>query len=140
MLVKAGSTLLVPRSPHKTTDVSEQVADNAMMLLAPDRPPGKRVAFKAGKGGDSVAAVAQRYRVSAAQVAIWNDVDAGARFKPGQTIVVMKPVSTQGAKVSAGVTAARPAAPQAAVKRASAAKPAAKPSAKVAASRPNSKL
>ncbi len=140
MLVKAGSTLLVPRSPHKTTDVSEQVADNAMMLLAPDRPPGKRVAFKAGKGGDSVAAVAQRYRVSAAQVALWNDVDAGARFKPGQTIVVMKPVSAQGGKVSAGVTAARPAAPQAAVKRASAAKPAAKSSAKVAASKPNSKL
>ena len=140
MLVKAGSTLLVPRSPHKTTDVSEQVADNAMMLLAPDRPPGKRVAFKAGKGGDSVAAVAQRYRVSAAQVALWNDVDANARFKPGQTIVVMKPASAQRGKVSAGVTAARPTAPQAAVKRASAAKPAAKPSAKVAASKPNSKL
>jgi membrane-bound lytic murein transglycosylase D len=140
MLVKAGSTLLVPRSPHKTADVPEQVADNAMMLLAPDRPPGKRVAFKAGKGGDSVAAVAQRYRVSAAQVASWNDVDANARFKPGQTIVVMKPASAQRGKVSAGVTAARPTAPQAAVKRASAAKPAAKPSANVAASRPNSKL
>ena len=97
MLVKAGSTLLVPRSPHKTADVSEQVADNAMMLLAPDRPPGKRVAFKAGKGGDSVAAVAQRYRVSAAQVAQWNDVDADARFKPGQTIVVMQAGAGQGA-------------------------------------------
>jgi len=140
MLVKIGSTLLVPRSPHKTADVSEQVADNAKMLLAPDRPPGKRVAFKAGKGGDSVAAVARRYRVSAAQVAQWNDVDADARFKPGQTIVVMKPVPARSGKASAGVAAARSSAPQPATRRAAATKPAAKPTAKVAASKPNSKL
>jgi membrane-bound lytic murein transglycosylase D len=140
MLVRVGSTLLVPRSPHKTADVSEQVADNAMMLLAPDRPPVKRVAFKAGKGGDSVAAVARRYRVSAAQVAQWNDVDADARFKPGQIIVVMNPAPARTGKVSAGVAAARPSAPQSAAKRAAAAKPAAKPAAKVAASKANSKL
>jgi len=140
MLVRVGSTLLVPRSPHKTADVSEQVADNAMMLLAPDRPPVKRVAFKAGKGGDSVAAVARRYRVSAAQVAQWNDVDAEARFKPGQIIVVMNPAPARTGKVSAGVAAARPSAPQSAAKRAAAAKPAAKPAAKVAASKANSKL
>ncbi len=140
MLVKVGSTLLVPRSPHKTADVSEHVADNATMLLAPDRPPGKRVAFTAGKGGDSVAAVAKRYRVSVAQVAQWNDVDADARFKPGQTIVVMQPVSGKAARTSAGVATARPAAAKTPVKRTAAAKPAAKPSAKVAASKPNSKL
>jgi membrane-bound lytic murein transglycosylase D len=140
MLVKVGSTLLVPRSPHKTADVSEQVADNAKMLLAPDRPPGKRVAFKAGKGGDSVAAVARRYGVSAAQVAQWNDVDADARFRPGQTIVVMKPVPAKRGKASAGVAAARSSAPRPATKRAAATKPAAKPTAKVAASKPNSKL
>src|SRR5512143_3170627 len=40
MLVKAGSTLLVPRSPHRSADVSEEIADNATMMLAPDRPPG----------------------------------------------------------------------------------------------------
>jgi membrane-bound lytic murein transglycosylase D len=147
MLVKVGSTLLVPRSPHKTADVSEQVADNAMMLLAPDRPPGKRVSFKAGKGGDSVAAVAKRYRVSAAQVAQWNDVGADARFKPGQTIVVIKPADAPKARASTSVAASQPAAARSSTKSASrstataaAAKPASKPTAKVATSKPNSKL
>ena len=141
MLVKAGSTLLVPRSAHKNTDVPGQVADNAMMLLAPDRPPGKRITFKAGKGGDTVAGVAKRYRVSATQVAQWNDVDTGARFKPGQTIVVVKPVAAKkSGRTSAAVTAQRPAAAKAPAKRTAAAKPAAKPNAKVAASRGSSKL
>ena len=141
MLVKAGSTLLVPRSAHKNTDVPGQVADNAMMLLAPDRPPGKRITFKAGKGGDTVAGVAKRYRVSAAQVAQWNDVDTGARFKPGQSIVVVKPVAAKkSGRTSTAVTAQRPAAAKAPAKRTAAAKPAAKPTAKVAASRGSSKL
>ena len=140
MLVKAGSTLLVPRSPHKTSNVPEQVADNAMMLLAPERVPGKRISFKAGKRGDSVAAVATRHRVSAAQVAQWNGVDADARFKPGQTIVIIKPTATRRGKASAAVASGRPAAAKAPAKRTAAAKPAPKSGAKVAVSKPDSKL
>ncbi|MFT3955291.1 MAG: transglycosylase SLT domain-containing protein [Piscinibacter sp.] len=87
MLVKAGSTLLVPRSPHRQTDVSEHLAENATMSLAPEGRAMRRVALKAGKR-DSVASVAKRYRVSAAQVAQWNGVGAGASFRPGQSIVV----------------------------------------------------
>jgi len=101
MLVKAGSTLLVPRSPHKSDDVSEQIADGAMILLAPERPAGRRISFKAGKRGDSVAAVARRYRVSPEQVAAWNGVSPQARFRPGQTIVVIKAQPAQSAKRSA---------------------------------------
>ena len=48
----------------------------------------RRVSFKAGRKGDSVAAVARRYRVSTAQVAQWNGVGPQARFKAGQSIVV----------------------------------------------------
>ena len=91
MLVKQGSTLLVPRSDARAADVSVHVADHAMMALAPDLPPLKRVSFKAGRKGDSVTAVALRYRVSAEQVAAWNEVGAKAAFKPGQTVVVMVP-------------------------------------------------
>jgi len=87
MLVKGGSTLLVPRSQQRTADVSSHIADNAMMSLAPDAPPLRRMTIKAGKK-DTVASVARRYRVGAAQVAQWNDVGAGAAFKPGQQIVV----------------------------------------------------
>ena len=91
MLVKAGSTLLVPRSAQWHTDVTQRVAEDAMLALAPDLPPLRRVSFKTGKKGDSVVAVAQRYRVSVAQVAAWNSTAAAARFKPGQAVVVMLP-------------------------------------------------
>ena len=104
MLVKAGSTLLVPRSAQRQADVSEKVADGATMALAHDGPSTKRVAFRAGKQGDSVAAVAKRYRVSAAQVADWNDVAATARFAAGSTVVVHVPART--AKATPARTAA----------------------------------
>ena len=91
MLVKAGSTLVVPRSAQRQTDVSGSVADNARIALAPDGPGLRRVAFRAGKKGDSVSAVARRYRVSAEQVAQWNQVHAAARFAAGSTVVVFVP-------------------------------------------------
>jgi membrane-bound lytic murein transglycosylase D len=87
MLVKAGSTLLVPRGEHRLTDVSLAIADNATMSLSPEAAPLRKLSLKAGRK-DSVASVATRYRVSAAQVAQWNHVSAGASFAPGQTIVV----------------------------------------------------
>jgi membrane-bound lytic murein transglycosylase D len=92
MLIKAGSTLLVPRGNALLANVSSTIADNAQMTLSPDVPPLRRVSLRAGKR-DSVASVAQRYRVSPAQVAEWNDVGAGARFPPGRTIVVYVPNS-----------------------------------------------
>ncbi len=108
MLVKAGSTLLVPRQAHITVDVAEHVADHAMMVLAPEPPPLVKLSFKAGKKGDTVAAVARRYRVSPAQVALWNGVHAQAAFKPGQAIVVMQ--TLRAARVAARPVAAAPAA------------------------------
>lgn len=91
MLVKAGSTLLVPRSQHRAQDVSEDVADNAMMALAPDLPPMRRMTVKARKR-DTVASIARRYKVSEAQVAQWNRARIGATFQRGQSVVVYVPV------------------------------------------------
>ncbi|MBX9717194.1 MAG: transglycosylase SLT domain-containing protein, partial [Burkholderiaceae bacterium] len=110
MLVKAGSTLLVPRSEHRLTDVAMHVADNATMSLAPDVPTRRRVTLKAGKA-DSVASIARRYRVGAAQVAEWNSVGPSARFKPGSSIVIFQAV---GARVAATRLAARSSQPSAA--------------------------
>jgi membrane-bound lytic murein transglycosylase D len=95
MLVKVGSTLLVTRDDQRHADVAEAVADNAMLSLAPDLPPLRRVSVRAGRKGESVAAVARRYRVSAAQVAQWNKTTAQGMFKPGETIVVMLPGQRQ---------------------------------------------
>ena len=104
MLVKAGSTLLVPRGERRTTDVSGHIADNATMVLAPDLPPLRKMALKAGRN-DSVASVAKRYRVSAAQVASWNGVAATARFKAGQRVVVFVPTRAKHAKATRAASA-----------------------------------
>jgi len=90
MLVKAGSTLLVPRGEHRIADVSVEIADNATMALAPDAPAPRRVQFKAGHK-DSVASIARRYRVNATQLAQWNGVAKNATFAPGQSVVVFVP-------------------------------------------------
>ncbi len=117
MLVKAGSTLLVPRSAHVTVDVTEHVADHAALALAPEAKPLRSVSFKAGRQGESVAAVAKRYKVSAAQVAQWNGVSAGSHFKAGQTVVVKLPATTTTA------TAVKSPQPATRVARAGATKP-----------------
>jgi membrane-bound lytic murein transglycosylase D len=96
MLVQAGSTLLVARSRNRDGDVSVRMADSAMISFSPDGPALKRVALKVGNGGDSVAAIAKRYAVSAQQVAQWNRVAPGARLAPGSTVVVYVP-NTRGA-------------------------------------------
>ena len=93
MLVKIGSTLLVPRGAHSTIDVTEHIAENATMLLSPEARPLRRISFKAGSQGSTVAAVAKRYRVSPANVAQWNQTTPGAGFKPGQAILVMLPAA-----------------------------------------------
>ena len=87
MVIKSGSTLLVPRRNAMIADVSSTVADNATIMLAPDAPPLRKIALRAGRR-DSVESIAKRYRVSVAQVAQWNDVGTGAKFAPGKTVVV----------------------------------------------------
>ncbi len=117
MLVKAGSTLLVPRNALALADVTEHVADHAMLALAPELQPARKISFKAGKKGDTVMAVAQRYRVAAAQVASWNNTNVAGHFKPGQVVVVMvvKPAAKPAVRVAVNNSGAKrlsqPAAP-----------------------------
>jgi len=107
MLVKAGSTLLVPRSAQHIADVSVAVADTAALSLAPDLPPTRRVNMRIGKGGESVASVARRWHVSTTQVAQWNKVSATGKFAAGSTAVLFLPRSTSIARAPAHPAAAR---------------------------------
>ncbi|MCG3190056.1 MAG: Membrane-bound lytic murein transglycosylase D [Burkholderiaceae bacterium] len=91
MLVKAGSTLVVPRPDELEVDVPEHLAENGHVALTPDTRGYRRVTFRASRRGDSVEAVARRYRVSAEHVALWNHVRVDAKFRRGQNIVVMVP-------------------------------------------------
>jgi len=124
MLVKAGSTLLVRRSTQRQADVSERIAEHATIALVPEAGAARRVALRVGKNGDSVTAVAKRYRVSAAQVAQWNQVSEDARFAAGSTVVVfVAPRATKAAPARA--TAGKPVAKQSAKAVAVAAAPSA---------------
>jgi membrane-bound lytic murein transglycosylase D len=99
MLIKAGSTLLVPRSAKVENDVTSQVAENGHMSLAPESVT-RRTTVKARKG-ETVATLAKRYRVSALDVADWNRVTAHTAFNLGQDVVLYLPVKMASGKRAA---------------------------------------
>jgi membrane-bound lytic murein transglycosylase D len=113
MLIKAGSTLLVPRGATQQKDVSEQVADNGQISFAPEIVLVKQ-SVKLRKA-TSLAALASKYNVSAANLAGWNKVSAGSSFKAKQTVVLYLPKraraaggkAAKGPKASKGNQAAR---------------------------------
>jgi len=90
MLIRAGSTLLVPRPAHHENDVAERIADNGQVAFAPEIAL-RRTVVKAGRH-ETVASIAKRYRQSPASVAEWNKVSAAAAFKAGQQVVLFLPV------------------------------------------------
>lgn len=89
MLIKSGSVLIVPRKGTHD-DVATHLADNGQLNLAPEMVT-RRTVVKAGRS-DSVASVARRYKLSATQIADWNNVGINASFKPGQQVVLHLPV------------------------------------------------
>ena len=89
MSLRAGSSLLVPRTGQRNTDVPLHVADNAQLNLQPDVVLQRSV-VKARKG-DTLARLAQRHGVSAVSVAGWNKLAVNAALKPGQQVTLMLP-------------------------------------------------
>ena len=108
MLIRAGSSLLVPRAAKLDHDVATKVADNGQLSLTPEIVLRRKL-IKAGKK-DTVASIASRYKTTPANVAQWNRVSASAVFKPGQKVVVFVPANA--------AKKARPARKVAAAKRA----------------------
>lgn len=104
MLIKAGSVLVVPRS-GKMGDVASHLADNASLQLAPEIVTRRTVVKAARK--DTVANLARRYHVNAAQVADWNDISATAALRAGQAVTLFLPVRANAARKT--VAAKRPA-------------------------------
>ena len=123
MLVKAGSTLLVPRQGKLDFDVPDHLADHAQLLLK-EEIILVRTQVRARKG-DTLARVAQRYQVGADKVASWNDLSARSQLKPGQLLVLHLP-KRAAAAASAGERSAAASADKAARKTLASAKPAAR--------------
>ncbi len=104
MLIKAGSALMVPRSTTTRQDVSSHLADNGQLAFTPEVVT-RRTTVRAGKG-ETVASIARRYKLTAANVADWNDVRANAAFKVGQQVVVYLPVRS-AARATSSSSASR---------------------------------
>ena len=103
VVIRAGSSLLVPRAAHILNDVTVKVADTGQLSVSPEVVLHRTV-IKAGKA-DTVATIARKYKASPAQVAQWNKVSSSANFKPGQHVVLFlasSPKSGSNAKHSAG--------------------------------------
>ena len=88
-IIKAGSTLVVPRGVRMEKDVAVEVADHGQVGISPDVLT-RRTVVRAGKG-ESVASLAKKYRLTAASVAEWNKINAGAGFVKGQQVVLYLP-------------------------------------------------
>ena len=110
MLIRAGSTLLVPRPAGLSRDVTVQAADNGQVTLSPEITL-RKTTVKAAKN-DTVASMAKRYGVSAANVAEWNRVGTTASFKPKQPVVLYLPV-----KKARGTASASKVKPKRAIRR-----------------------
>lgn len=95
VVIRAGSTLLVPRSAKVQQDVAETVADNGQLTLGRQELTVRRV-VKAGRN-DSVATMARRYRVAASSVADWNQVEKSAVFKRGESVTLYLPARSRAA-------------------------------------------
>ena len=87
MLVRAGSTLLVPRlGVSAEHEVPEHLADKAHLALQPE------VVLHASKvqarKGDSLDSLAKRHHVSATDVAKWNKLPITTALKAGQALTI----------------------------------------------------
>ncbi|BET10877.1 transglycosylase SLT domain-containing protein [Pandoraea sputorum] len=90
MRLKAGSTLLVPRSDDIDQDISASVASSAVLALEPDLPDTRKVMVRARKH-DTLAGVASRSGVSVAQIKSWNRLRRDT-LTSGQLLVLHVPV------------------------------------------------
>ena len=89
MMVKAGSTLLVHRKGSLDNDVTEHLAENGQLALSPEVVL-RKIQVKARKG-DTLASLAARHGVTAANMADWNRLKISANLSAGQTLTVLVP-------------------------------------------------
>ena len=89
MRLRAGSTILVPKTDEVAADIAPEVADNATMSIEPDTGDGRLVRFKLGRR-DSLQTVASRYKVSVADLKEWNGLKQDS-VSAGQSLQIHLP-------------------------------------------------
>jgi membrane-bound lytic murein transglycosylase D len=106
MMVRPGSALLVPRAAHTEQDVTSHVADTGQVSLSPEIVLKKTIVH--ASRGATVVTVAQKYKVTASNVAQWNRVSESASFKYKQAVVLYLPHSMANRAAASDAEAAQP--------------------------------
>jgi membrane-bound lytic murein transglycosylase D len=120
MRLKAGSTVLVPKletAPEK--DIAPELVETASIAVEPDLPDTRKIWVKAGKK-DTLASIAQRNRVTVAQIKEWNQLKQD-KVAAGQSLQLNVPYKAAPVAKAGNRTVARKAAP---TRKVAAAKPA----------------
>lgn len=89
MLLRAGSTVLVPRQGQLDRDVPEHIADNGQIQFVPERAAQRTQRVKV-RAGDTQAKFAKRHRVSVAELRRWNQLKASTPLRAGQTLLLVR--------------------------------------------------
>lgn len=96
MLVKAGSTLLVPKSAHaEDKDIAPEVAEKAQLVIE-KAITTRQISYKVGKR-DNLNGIAKRYHVSVADIKSWNKLKS-EQVSSGQTLHLEIPVGKSNAR------------------------------------------
>lgn len=106
MLIKAGSSLMVPRTGKNLEDVSSHVADNGQISFSPEVVTVNRRTVIKVRRGDSMNSVAQRYSVSLGDLATWNNLRSNAALRAGQSLSVYQAIKVSTARAAPSRTPA----------------------------------
>ncbi len=92
MMVKSGSTLLIPKSAKSPDhDISAEIAEKAQLVIEKASPNTRQLNVKVGRN-DNLSTIAKRYKVSITQLRNWNHLKRDTLIA-GQSLQVQLPVS-----------------------------------------------
>ncbi len=87
MMLRAGSTILVPRQGDLDNDVPRHIADNGQVLLAPMAAATRANRYTV-RQGDTLSAIARRHGVTVANIQQWNNLRPNQHIRVGQVLVL----------------------------------------------------
>ncbi|MEN9865025.1 MAG: hypothetical protein RL748_615 [Pseudomonadota bacterium] len=108
MRLRAGSTILVPKTPDSVasnTAPAADIADNATMSMEPDVADTRKVTHRVGRR-DNLNGIASRYNVSVGQLKEWNGLQRDS-ISPGQSLTIHAPNRVARARAGRSTTLAR---------------------------------
>ena len=105
MFVKAGSTLLVPKSAHASEEnIPTQVAEQAQLSIEKGRTGTRKIYVKVGKK-DNLASIAKRYKLSKEDIKEWNNLRKD-QVNPGMKLALQVPIKAKSKQLAAASKAA----------------------------------